>query len=256
MFRCVLAFLLSTSLRCITVQNLKLVYFKSSVLRMLPRASQAICQLPPQAWFHYRVSSSAGYLGWFRSKSPLSRIIPASPYPSAERYSLLFLHIQGNIWKHLADFYFFLFFFNVTRCWDSLFQSLLEQLPMEIVGKRLWSVCLMAELQPETLSRHGSGRDWVCSAVLRGFPCLDLDLGFMRACGVRGVRRPLTAGINFGLSMNLRSLSQEGVVLKMGVHAGERWGRCSRCTAEQRVWLEGLNIHHPPLVGSAALMWS
>lgn len=85
------------------------------------------------------------------------------------------------------------------------------------------------------------------------FPGLDLDLGFIRACGVGSL---LTAWINFGLSMNLRPLSQEGVVLKMGVPAGERWGRCSRCTAEQRVWLEVLNTHHPPLVGSAALMWN
>lgn len=75
----------------------------------------------------------------------------------------------------------------------------------------------------------------------------------MRVCRVGSLVR---AWINFGLSMNLLSLSQEGVVLKMGVPPSERWGRCSRCTAKQRVWLEGLNVHRSPLVGSAALMWN
>lgn len=43
-----------------------------------------------------------------------------------------------------------------------------------------------------------AGETRVCSAVLRVFPCLDLDLGFMRACSVGGL---VTAWINFGLSM-------------------------------------------------------
>lgn len=86
------------------------------------------------------------------------------------------------------------------------------------------------------------------------FPCLDLDLEFMRACGVGSL---LTARINFSLSMNLLSLSQ-GVVLKMGVplQASAGVGVPGAPQNSACGWLEGLNIHHSPLVGSAALMWN
>lgn len=85
-------------------------------------------------------------LGRLRSKPPHSRAILALPYSVSELYSLLFLHIQANVWKHSAD----LSFFCVETYWNSHFQ-LVEHLSVEIVGRNYWvGVCLMMELQPET----------------------------------------------------------------------------------------------------------
>lgn len=146
LLRCVLALLLSTSLHCINVQNLKLIYFKGSMLRVLLRASRASCQFPHQAWLHYIVSSSISYLCWGDSGASL---LTAGSYL---RHHILLLNsflycfctfglASGNILQ---------IFFNVTRCCNSLFQPLLEWFSIEFFGKTLWSVCLMAELLPET----------------------------------------------------------------------------------------------------------
>lgn len=72
----------------------------------------------------------------------------------------------------------------------------------------------------------------------------------MRACGVGSL---VTARINFGLSMNLLSLSQEGVVLTMGVPLQASAG-VGVPGAPQNSACGWRDIHHSPLVGSAALM--